>query len=92
MNPNQIINALYAMDTADVRRINEAAYSILKGKRNQENRAAKSKLHVGQSVKFQGKHGYSLTGTIKKENRTRCVVDTGDLRNWTVPMTMLEVV
>ena len=92
MTPNQIINALYAMDTADVRRINEAAYSILKSQRNQENREAKRKLYVGQQVKFRGKHGYSLTGTIKKVNRTRCVVDTGDLRNWTVPMTMLEAV
>ena len=92
MNPTDIINALYSMDPSDVRRINEAAYGILKDQRSSEIRAAKSKLRVGQKVKFRGKAGYSITGTIKKVNRTRCVVDTGDYRNWTVPMTMLEVV
>jgi hypothetical protein len=91
INVNEIIGSLHAMDHADVRRINQAAYEILKQTRSAANRAAKSKLHVGDKVSWSGRHGYQ-TGTITRVNRTRCVVDSGGYRNWTVPMTMLQVV
>ena len=53
--------------------------------------ALKSKLFPGMKVKWNGRKGFQ-TGTIVRVNRTRCEVDTGGYRNWTVPMTMLEAV
>jgi putative ribosome biogenesis GTPase RsgA len=87
----QILSALHTFDQADVRRVNQAAYQILKQTRSAANRAAKSKLHVGDKVSWSGRHGHQ-TGTIVKINRTRCIVNTGTgyARDWTVPMTMLH--
>jgi hypothetical protein len=92
VNINEIIGALHSMDEADVRRINQAAYAILKQKRSRLNREAKNNMHVGATVTFRNKWGITETGTIKKVNRTRCVVDTGQYQQWTVPMTQLTVV
>jgi hypothetical protein len=75
------------MDDAEVRRVNEAAYTILNTKRKAKVREAKSKLYVGMEVTF-GHH----KGRIVKVNRTRCIVDTGGFRNFTVPMTMIKAV
>lgn len=89
----QILSALHTLDHADVRRVNTAAYGILKLKRAAETRAAKSKLHVGDKVSWRGRRGYQ-EGTIVKINRTRCIVNTGTAYapDWTVPMTMLQAV
>ena len=87
MSVNEILRALSCMDDADVRRVNEAAYNILNTKRKAKVREAKRKLFVGMEVTF-GHH----RGTIVKVNRTRCIVDTGGFRNFTVPMTMIKPV
>jgi hypothetical protein len=87
----QILSTLHTLDPADVRRVNELAYGILKQKRRGEVAAAKRKLHTGMAVTWNGKYG-PKSGTIVKVNRTRCVVNTGGYRNWTVPMTMLKAV
>ena len=87
----QILSTLHTLDTSDVRRVNELAYGILKEQRSQEVREAKRKLHPGMKVEWVGQTG-RMSGVIKKVNRTRCVVDTGGFRNWTVPMTMLKAV
>ena len=73
----------------ELRDINGTIVNHLKRKRSAATREAKSKLHAGMKVKWTGRKGFQ-TGTIVRVNRTRCEVDTGDLRNWTVPMTMLE--
>ena len=65
--------------------INSTIVSILKADRKAKVAKAKAKFKVGDKVKFQ-----HMTGTIKKINRTKCVVDTGGLRSWSVPMTMLR--
>lgn len=87
----QILSTLHTLSPADVRRVNELAYGILKQKRRGEVAAAKRKLCAGMEVKWSGKYG-PQSGTIVKVNRTRCVVNTGEFRNWTVPMTMLQAV
>ena len=86
MTLNEILRAIPTLDHGDVRKINECAYRILKDKRSSQVRSAKNKLRVGMKVRF----GWN-TGTITKINRTRCIVDTGGFRNFTVPMTMIEV-
>jgi hypothetical protein len=90
MTTTEIIAALGTLSLADVREVNQAAYKILKSERSNKVHAAKLKLARGMKVSFLDKQGYRLTGTIKKVNRTRCVVDTGGYRTWTVPMTMLS--
>ena len=87
MSVNEILRALSCMDDADVRRVNQAAYNILNTKRKAKVREAKRHLFVGMEVTF-GQH----RGTIVKVNRTRCIVDTGGFRNFTVPMTMIKPV
>jgi len=90
MTTTEIIAALGTLSLADVREVNQAAYKILKSERSNKVHAAKLKLRTGMKVSFLDKYGCRLTGTIKKVNRTRCVVDTGGYRTWTVPMTMLS--
>jgi mRNA-degrading endonuclease RelE of RelBE toxin-antitoxin system len=85
----QILTTLHSLDHEEVRKVNTAAYEILKRTRSAANHEAKKNLYVGQTVSFIDKGGYRITGTIKKVNRTKCVVDTGEYRKWTVPMTML---
>lgn len=91
MNVNTIIAGLHMMSEDDVRKINQAAYDILNGKRKQKIAAKKRELYTGMWVKFEGK-----TGVIRKVNRTKCVVEVqggpfGSQR-WNVPMTMLTPV
>ena len=82
-----IISSLYSMTDSEVRMINNAAYNILNDKRKRELAEKKRELHVGMEVTF-GHH----KGRIVKVNRTRCIVDTGGFRNYTVPMTMIKPV
>tara|TARA_Y100001970_G_scaffold271481_1_gene366901 strand:- start:35712 stop:35981 length:270 start_codon:yes stop_codon:yes gene_type:complete len=89
MTAKEIINSLYGMSDSEVRMINQAAYGILNGKRKKTIAEKKRSLHIGMRVTFD--HG-RRSGTIVKINRTRCIVDTGAFRNWTVPMTMIEPV
>ncbi len=87
MTADKIIKSLYGMSDSEVRMINQAAYEILNNKRKRDIQDAKRNLHVGMEVTF-GHH----KGRIVKVNRTRCIVDTGGFRNFTVPMTMIKPV
>ena len=72
----------------ELRDINGTIVNILKAERRHQVAAAKSKLHVGMEVTFQGRRG-----KIVKINRTKCIVDVGGLRGrWNVPMTMCQAV
>lgn len=84
MNVNTIIAGLHMMSEDDVRKINQAAYDILNGKRKRSIAAKKRELYVGMRVKFE-----EYTGHIVKINRTKCRVQVpGCLFN--VPITMIE--
>ena len=89
MTVTEIQSAILSGNFTDreLRDINGSIVNILKADRRAKTAAAKRKLHVGMQVRFQGRQG-----KIVKINRTRCIVDTGGFRNWTVPMTMLEAV
>ena len=72
----------------ELRDINGTIVNILKADRKKKVAAAKQNLQIGMEVKF----GHQR-GKIVKINRTKCVVDTGELRGrWNVPMTMCEAV
>ena len=85
---DNIISILDTYSDEDLRRLNQAAYDILNGKRKQKIAAKKSQLHVGMEVEFEGR-----TGVIHKVNRTKCVVavEGGPFgtQHWNVPMTMI---
>ena len=90
MNVNTVLSAMHAMSEEDVRKINEAAYTILKTARDNKIRQTKRGLHVGMSVTF-GPAFNKRTGVIEKINRTKCVVDTGGIGGrFNVPITMLK--
>ena len=82
---DNIISILGTYSDEDLRRINQAAYNILNAKRKDTIAEKKRNLFVGMEVTF-GTH----RGTIVKINRTKCVVDTGGMRQWNVPMTMIK--
>ena len=87
MKVTDIIAALDNMTEHDVRKINQAAYSILNSQRKQKIAAKKRDLCVGHTVSFD--NGRKV-GKIVKINRTKCIVDCGGLGNsWNVPMTMV---
>jgi hypothetical protein len=86
-----ILSAISAGNFTDreLRDINGTIVNHLKRERSARVREAKKKLYPGMKVKWNGRKGF-MTGTIVRVNRTRCEVDTGGYRNWTVPMTMLD--
>ena len=85
---DNIIAILDTYSDEDLRKLNQAAYNILNGKRKKKIAAKKSELYVGMEVKFDGR-----TGTIRKINRTKCVVEVPGgpfgSQSWNVPMTMV---
>jgi co-chaperonin GroES (HSP10) len=89
MTANQIQSAILKGNFTDreLRDINGTIVNILKADRRAKTAAAKRNFRVGDKVTFQHK-----TGTITKINRTKCVVETGEMfgGRWTVPMTMLK--
>jgi co-chaperonin GroES (HSP10) len=88
MTASQIQSAILKGNFTDreMRDINGTIVNILKADRRTKIAAAKRNFRVGDVVTFQHK-----TGTIKKINRTKCVVECGGIGNrWTVPMTMLK--
>ena len=84
---DNIISILDTYSDEELQRLNHAAYTILHGKRKRSIAEKKRDLFVGMEVTF-GTH----RGTIVKINRTKCVVDTGELRTWSVPITMIKAV
>ena len=93
MTATEIHSAILSGQFTDreLRDINGTIVNILKADRRAKTAAAKRKLFPGMKVSWTGRKGYQ-EGTIVRVNRTRCEVDTGGYRNWTVPMTMLQAV
>jgi hypothetical protein len=87
---DNIISILDTYTDEDLRRLNQAAYNILNGKRKETIAAKKRALCVGYTVSFD--NGRKV-GTIAKINRTKCVVDCGGIGNrWNVPLTQVSIV
>jgi hypothetical protein len=64
---------------------------LMKQRRDLIGRLNMGTVTRGQRVKFKGRRGVYLTGTVEKVNRKKVVVKT-DTGLWNVPGTMLEKV
>ena len=95
MNTMSITNAKLNNIVADVMSIDMQQVNTLvdaiKLRRNRNATQSIRSIEVGSTVKFVGRKGVVVTGTVLKKKIKNCVVDTG-VNRWNVPASMLEVV
>jgi len=76
-----ILNDILTLDRVELDKVIEA----VKHRRDQLHLVATRNLMVGARVKFQGRRGQVLTGTISRINLKRVKVDTDNGQKWNVP-------
>ena len=84
------IEALSEMTDSQLRSLNHLVCDTLKGRRQSANLRAKHKFASGDRVSFSGRYGYT-EGTVVRVKRTKAIINTGELRDWNVPLGMLEL-
>ena len=84
------IEALSEMTDDQLRSLNHAICGRLKGRRQTANLRARHKFASGDRVSFSGRNGY-IEGTVVRVKRTKAIINTGELRDWNVPLGMLEL-
>jgi len=91
MTYSSISNELWNLSDAELRSLNSEVISILKRRRASANArvAASGTFKVNDKVWFDGKYGRTY-GTITKVKRVKALVDTGEYRQWNVPLRMLN--
>lgn len=92
MIPKTIQNELANMNEEQLRELNSAVVDLIKSRRRVDASIKKASLRVGDKVSWTGRKGYQ-EGTVKKINRTKCIVSTdgGFGGDWNVPINMLNV-
>jgi hypothetical protein len=86
---NTVIAHIMGMDSEQISSVVDA----VKLRRNRCATQSIRSIEVGSTVKFVGRRGVTVTGTVLKKKIKNCVVETlqGSQR-WNVPASMLEVV
>ena len=87
MKINQIVAEIHAMGSEDLNRVIEA----VKYARSQGHRQMARSLSIGDQVSFNGRHGRTVNGVVKKINIKYVVVDCGMDGNWRVPAAHLTL-
>lgn len=83
-----VIAAIHQMSSEELNSVVEA----VKLRRTALARTSVRKLSVGDLVKFQGRGGATVRGSVLKLNRKTAVVDCGASGRWRVTASMLESV
>jgi hypothetical protein len=76
-----ILNDVLTMDRDELDRVIDA----VKHRRDQLHLVATRNLRVGTRVKFEGRRGQILQGTISRVNIKKVKVDCDNGQKWTVP-------
>lgn len=76
-----ILNDILDMDRDQLDRV----IGAVKHRRDQLHLVATSSLTVGTRVKFQGRRGQTMTGTISRVNIKKVKVNTDNGQIWNVP-------
>lgn len=76
-----ILNDILTLDRDQLDRVIQA----VKHRRDQLHLVATSSLTVGTRVKFEGRRGQTLTGTISRVNIKKVKVNTDNGQIWNVP-------
>jgi|LWDU01.1.fsa_nt_gi hypothetical protein len=85
------LGALNELTDSQLRSLNHAVCDTLKGRRQSANLRARHKFTSGDRVSFNGRNGYT-EGTVVRVKRTKAIINIGELRDWNVPLGMLELV
>ena len=83
------LGALSELTDDQLRSLNHAVCDTLKSRRKTANLRARHKFVAGDRVSFSGRNGYT-EGTVVRVKRTEAIIDTGELRDWNVPLGMLN--
>mgnify|MGYP001469042494 FL=1 len=83
---NDTMGLVHNMDADQVDQLVQA----IKLRRNRINNQAMHTVQVGDNVKFTGRNGNVVSGSVTKKAIKFVTVDTGSVK-WKVPANMLEV-
>lgn len=86
------IATLNKLSDDELRSLNSAVVSMLKGRIKSKAVAAAQAFYVGQKVQWQSKRGYAIQGTVTKVKIKMIEVDAGSEGRWNVTSTMLKAV
>jgi hypothetical protein len=81
---------LHSMDTATLRALNKTVVAIINARVKSDQVSAAAKLVVGQEVKWTGRSGLPMHGTVTKVKIKMVEVNAGPHGRWNVSATMLK--
>lgn len=84
------LKVLKAMSTDELRVVNKAIIALVNGRQREACVKAAQSVTVGQRVKFAGKYGSILAGTVTKVKVKMVEVDCGIQGKWNVAGTLLK--
>ena len=87
MNTLEAITQIHKMSKSEI----ELAVEAIKLRRTQLARSAARKFVRGDSVRFTGRGGATVRGTVEKVNPKTVVVDAGVQGKWRVTASMLTL-
>lgn len=88
---NQITSKLHELSLEELRELNERVVIHIKSRRKAVAKRKRNQFSSGDNVIVTSDGGNKVeTGTVRKVNRTRAVVDISGVR-YNVPLTMMEL-
>ena len=86
---NKILNQLDQLSSEELSTLNKAVIKMARAKSRIESVAKSATLKVGQVVELDHPKHRGQKFTIKKINRTKCVINDGSHTMFTCPMSMI---
>ena len=81
------VSAIHTMTSSEIDRVIEA----VKMRRTALAKGAARRIRVGDQVRFTGRRGQNIQGTVHKVNPKTVIVDTATSGRWRVTASMLSV-
>lgn len=91
MSYQEIITGLRSLSEIELQSLNYAVCDQIKQIRNAESARKRCLFKAGDRVSFNGRRGYH-EGTIVRVKQKKAIINTGEFRNWDVPLNMLSAV
>ena len=88
MTLSEALNGMSTMTELELSELNRAVCSELRQRRNAESARNRFLFKAGDKVSWSGRRGHHQ-GTIVRVKRKKAIVNTGEFRNWDVPLNML---
>ena len=78
------------LSTEELIQLNHDVVALIKIRRSNDSALMRRELSLGDTVKFPGRRGKTVTGRVEKIMRTRCIVKTLEGTRWKVQMSTIE--